>query len=524
MGFRERAQHPFDKDHGVSSLAYELTLWRNQLQGIAEEMGRSLARGAFSPNICERLDFSCALFDREGQLLAQAAHIPVHLGSLPELVQQIAQERQFDGDGWISNSPYHGGTHLPDLTLIFPVFWKTQLVGFSAVRAHHADVGGMSAGSMPNSQEVYQEGLILPPTRLLRRGRLQKEIWQLILANVRTPEERAGDLAAQIAAAQLGRERLRDLWAPQHQDLIEPLFQWGEQPLRQLLAPLGQRQLELSQEVPWNQQLLQLHLRLQLDPQTIQLDWTSSCDALQAPINATRAITCAASYFPFLALSGSHHLNQGSLRPFQIRTRPGSLLEACSPFPVCAGNVETSQWICSLVWRALAQIWPDRVGASPSATMNNLSLGNSLHPFSYYETCGGGHGGHPHKAGSHGQQVAMTNTRNTPAEILELYYPLRLWRYALRADSGGRGQHPGGQGVEREVELLTGASVSLLASHRQFGPQGLAGGEAGSPGRDAWREAQGGWQSLQAPWSGQLPARSRIRLQTPGGGGWGAFS
>jgi N-methylhydantoinase B len=508
----------------MASQAYELTLWRNQLQGIAEEMGRSLARGAYSPNICERLDFSCALFDSQARLLAQAAHIPVHLGSLPELVEVIASYPQSAGDGWLCNDPYRGGTHLPDWTMVCPAFRKGQLIGYTAVRAHHSDVGGMSAGSMPNSQEVYQEGIILPPTRLLRKGKTQSEIWELLLANVRTPLERAGDLAAQISAACLGVERLQSLWRPSHPSLLEALLDWGEQPLRQLLQNIQPTKIRVRESIPWQSLELALELELNLTKSEVVMDWRASGPAVAAPINATRAITCAASYFPWLALAGNQHINQGSLRSLRVLTRSGSFLHAQRPFPVCAGNVETSQWICSLVWRALAQVWPTRVGASSAATMNNLSLGNAQLPFSYYETCGGGHGAHPERIGSPGQQVGMTNTRNTPAEILELYYPLRLWEYSLRQGSQGQGLIQGGLGVLRELELLAPAQATLLASQRHKGPPGLAGGMAGQPGQDRWTDPQGECHPITPPWTAHLPSGSRLRIETPGGGGWGPIA
>jgi N-methylhydantoinase B len=509
---------------------YRLALFRNRLEGLAEEMGRSLGRSAFSPNIRERLDFSCALFGGDGTLLAQAAHIPVHLGSLPDLVREIASRPQKPGDCWIANSPYIGGTHLPDLTLVLPVHEDDRLVGFTASRAHHSDVGGMTPGSMPNSQEVFQEGLILPPCRLLRRGKRCRDVWNVVLANVRTPEEREGDLRAQIAACRLGASRLLELrrqHAPgEFEEQTGALLDYAERQIAALLEPLGHAEVHAEEVLDWGEEKLPLHLSLHIGHGRAVLDLRRCADPVAAPINATRAITCAAAYFPFFCLAHHQHgrvvVNSGSLRRLEVLTRPGSLLQASPPYPVCAGNVETSQRVCDLVWKALAQLWPELVPAQAASTMNNLTIGNSrrIPPFTYYETCGGGHGASAQGPGVSGQQVAMTNTRNTPAEVLETYYPLRLWRYGLRSGSGGDGAQPGGEGVVRELELLAPAQVNLLASRRTCAPSGSGQGAAGEPGIDHVQLPGEDFVRISPPWSEWLPAGSRLRLQTPGGGGW----
>ncbi|ODT78301.1 hypothetical protein ABS71_02020 [bacterium SCN 62-11] len=506
----------------MSSTAYEVALLRSQLQGISEEMGRLLARSAFSPNITERLDFSCALFGAHGELLAQAAHIPVHLGSLPDLITAIHTRAQKPGHCWIANSPYHGGTHLPDLTLVKPIFQGQRLLGYAASRAHHSDVGGMTAGSMPNSQEVFQEGLILPPLLLLRSGK-PTDLWELLLANVRTPAEREGDLRAQLAACSLGEKRFRQL--DPSVALLSRLLDSAEEQMAALLAPLGTQTVEVEESLDWGDQLLPLRLKLSLAEGKAVLDLRQAPDPLPAPINATRAITCAAAYFPFFCLAqaqqGNVVINAGSLRRLEVLTQAGTLLHAQAPFPVCAGNVETSQRVCDLVWRALARFFPELVPAQSACTMNNLTIGNSrlATPFTYYETCGGGHGASAQGPGASGQQIAMTNTRNTPAEVLETYYPLRLWSYRVRRESGGPGVHSGGHGVIRELELLCEAQISLLASRRRLAASGLAGGGDAQVGLDL---ADG--KPLATPWSGWLKANTRLLLQTPGGGGWGSAS
>ncbi|MBX3165791.1 MAG: hydantoinase B/oxoprolinase family protein [Candidatus Eremiobacteraeota bacterium] len=485
-------------------------------------MGRLLARSAFSPNITERLDFSCALFGARGELLAQAAHIPVHLGSLPDLLAAIHAKEQRPGHCWIANSPYHGGTHLPDLTLVKPIFEEKTLAGYAAARAHHSDVGGMTAGSMPDSQEVFQEGLILPPLLLFKSGK-PTELWELLLANVRTPTEREGDLRAQVAACDLGARRFLQL--KPDQALVQRLLDSGEAQMAALLEPLGSRQVEAEEVLDWGEQRIPLRVRLSLEDGRATIDLRQAAQALPAPINATRAITCAAAYYPFFCLAqaqqGNVVINAGSLRRLEVITRPGTLLHARPPFPVCAGNVETSQRVCDLVWRALAQLFPQLVPAQSACTMNNLTIGNArlATPFTYYETCGGGHGASAQGPGASGQQIAMTNTRNTPAEILETYYPLRLWSYRLRRGSGGAGRHPGGEGVVRELELLCPAQISLLASRRRLAAAGLAGGKSGEVGLDL---ANG--RVLLPPWSGWLEANTRLVLHTPGGGGWGSAS
>ncbi|MCW5870374.1 MAG: hydantoinase B/oxoprolinase family protein, partial [Candidatus Eremiobacteraeota bacterium] len=344
-----------------------------------------------------------------------------------------------------------------------------------------------------------------------------------LLANVRTPTEREGDLRAQVAACDLGARRFLQL--KPDQALVQRLLDSGEAQMAALLEPLGSRQVEAEEVLDWGEQRIPLRVRLSLEDGRATIDLRQAAQALPAPINATRAITCAAAYYPFFCLAqaqqGNVVINAGSLRRLEVITRPGTLLHARPPFPVCAGNVETSQRVCDLVWRALAQLFPQLVPAQSACTMNNLTIGNArlATPFTYYETCGGGHGASAQGPGASGQQIAMTNTRNTPAEILETYYPLRLWSYRLRRGSGGAGRHPGGEGVVRELELLCPAQISLLASRRRLAAAGLAGGKSGEVGLDL---ANG--RVLLPPWSGWLEANTRLVLHTPGGGGWGSAS
>lgn len=508
-----------------------LAVFRSVFEGITEEMGVALARSAFSPNIRERLDFSCALFDDRGQLLAQAAHIPVHLGSMPMLVERVAREEDLrPGDVLAANDPFRGGTHLPDVTLITPLFAKGERFGYAACRAHHADIGGMAPGSMPLSRELYQEGLVIPPVRLFSRGRRMDDLWRLLLANVRTPGEREGDLMAQVAANRIAERRVAEVIARYGLDGVrahlEALLDYAERLTRHGLAALGEGVAEFASDLEEEGQRLPVRVRVALEGHRAVCDFDGTGFS-RTNLNAPFPVTCAGVYYCFLCLLGpAIPANGGAFRPLEVRAPEGCLVNAAPPAAVAAGNVETSQRVVDVVFGALARLLPDRVPASSAGTMNNLTMGGvdprTGRAFAYYETMGGGCGGGPEGPGESGLQVHMTNTRNTPAEALEVGYPLRLLRYELRAGSGGAGRHPGGEGIRRDLQLLAPATVSLLAQRRESGPPGAAGGGEGAPGEDRVTLPDGREERLAGSCTRTLPAGAILSVRSPGGGGWGS--
>ncbi len=512
-----------------------LEVIKNRIRALTEEMGGALMRTAFSPNIKERRDFSCALFDGRGQMLGQAAHIPVHLGSMPLSVQAALERRDLSpGDALLLNDPFRGGTHLPDLTLVTPVWINEDAPSyFLANRAHHADIGGISAGSMPLSTEIFQEGLRIPPVKIIRAGRLDEELMSLILANVRTPQERRGDLRAQIAANALGETRMRELLeifgAEELNFYGNALMDYAEkvqsQAIREIPDGLYEAQ-EFLEDDGCGQGPIRLHCRMEICGDRATVDLRGSDDQVPGCVNAVRAICLSAvSYCFHLLAPEDMPLNAGGMRPVTLLTRRGSVLDARFPAAVAGGNVETSQRVVDLVLKALAEALPGKIPAASCGSMNNLTIGGpdlkGEGLFAYYETIAGGAGGGPAGAGASGIQTHMTNTLNTPVEALEHAYPLRVHRYSLRQDSGGAGTHPGGEGLIRELEFLGRCRVTLLTERRQLAPYGLEGGQSGGLGRNSLFTAEEGWTSLPGKCSFEAEARQRIRIETPGGGGWG---
>jgi N-methylhydantoinase B len=519
-------------------------VFRHLFNSVAEEMGVTLERTAFSPNIKERRDHSCAVFDARGALIAQAAHIPVHLGAFPLLMLHLVPRfRWRPGDVVITNDPFFGGTHLPDISIVSPVFTAGgRLAAFVANRAHHADIGGATPGSMGASTEVYQEGLILPPLRLYEQGKLNQEVLDLLCSNVRTPGERRGDLAAQLAANATGVRRYRELLQLYGSREVGRRVRGGrratELAVQQLLADLplgGGEALEFTdclEDDGHGSGPLPIHVALTLEGtpgrRRLVADFAGTAPQQRGSVNATLAVACSAVYYVVLCLLPEEvAINQGAFSAVEVRAPAGSLVNALPPAAVAAGNVETSQRIVDVVLGALAPLLPQRIPAASQGTMNNLSLGGmrpgTTEAWAYYETMGGGAGGGPEGAGLSGVHCHMSNTRNTPAEALEYHYPLRLRRYALRDGSGGTGRHPGGAGVLRELELLGDATVTLLTDRRERGPYGLRGGNSGSPGGNAalLPDGDGEWISLPAKGTVGLPAGARLRIESPGGGGWG---
>lgn len=518
------------------SIALELTVFQKLFAAIAEEMGIVLRRSAFSPNIKERRDYSCALFTAEGELLAQAAHIPVHLGALPLTMARVRADQPLlaPGDILLLNDPYLGGTHLPDLTLIAPHYVKErQTPAFYLVnRAHHADVGGLTPGSMPLADDIRQEGVIIPPTLLYHRGQLERPFLDDLLSQMRVPQERQGDLAAQIAALQRGQERLAVLVTryglPKLTEMSQALLHYAERGMRDLIRSIPDgcyRFMDYLDDDGYGHQDLALRVTVTIQGDAAELDFRESAPQTRGGINTVPAVVQAACYYVFLSLLPEEYpINQGCFRPLTILTRPGSILDAQFPAPVAAGNVETSQRLVDVVLGALAPALPQAIPAASQGTMNNLAFGgrgpHNGQDFTYYETIGGGTGGGPANPGLDGIHSHMTNTRNTPVEVLEQNYPVLVERYAFRDGSGGAGKHPGGLGLCRDFRFLAEVTVSLLTDRRRHAPYGLAGGQPGQPGENLLITAEK-TRPLPGKINLTLAPGSCLSIRTPGGGGWG---
>ena len=480
--------------------AIRLEIYKHLFAAIAEEMGVVLRKASYSPNIKERRDFSCAVFDTKGVMIAQAAHIPVHLGSMPLSVAAAVQAFSDLGPGDMValNDPFRGGTHLPDITLVAPVFLgkpQPRLVGFVSNRAHHADVGGMTPGSMPVGREIYQEGLIIPPVRLVRAGGVDQGLLDLILANVRTPQERAGDLWAQIASNQRGAERLKELvdryGILEVSQYMEELLAYTERMTRALLRRMPDGEYSFTDYLDDDgitYRPVRISVQVKLAGDQAVVDFSQSAPQQQGSVNAVYAITLSAVYYVFRCLLGLDVPNNaGCLAPIQVITPPGSVVNALPPSPVAGGNVETSQRIVDVLLGALAQALPAAGGqgghsgipAASQGTMNNLTIWwydpERKNPFAYYETIGGGMGARPDADGPSAIHSHMTNTLNTPVEALEYAYPIRVLRYEVREGSGGAGRHRGGDGIRRDIQVLVDTQATLLSERRHLPPYGLAG-------------------------------------------------
>lgn len=510
-----------------------LEIFKHMFAAIPEEMGAVLQKSSYSPNIKERRDFSCALFDAQGSMVAQAAHIPVHLGAMPLSVQQAIQTLPLDeGDVMILNDPYRGGTHLPDITLVSPIYYQGELVGYAANRAHHSDVGGMAPGSMPIARELYQEGLILPPIKLVESGHTNQGIWQMILANVRTPVERAGDLRAQLAANQRGVDRMLELIKRYGLEEISTysshLLAYTERMTRALIKDLPDGTYTFEDRLDddgVNQTPIPIKVRITIDGDHASVDFTGSAPQQAGSINAVYAITLSAVYYVFRCLlSLDVPNNSGCLAPIEVIAPQGSVVNAAHPAPVAGGNVETSQRIVDVLLGAMAQAAPHMIPAASQGTMNNTLIGgwDSLRdqPFTYYETIGGGMGAGPDSPGTSAIHSHMTNTLNTPVEALEYAYPFVVLTYAVREGSGGAGAQPGGDGIRRDILMRCPAQVSLLTERRISQPYGLAGGEPGASGKNLILR-DGTNIPLPAKGTFDLQAGDILSIRTPGGGGYG---
>jgi N-methylhydantoinase B len=546
----------------------QLELFKNRFASVAEEMGMVLRRTSYSPNIKERLDFSCAVFDASGDMIAQAAHIPVHLGAMPISVKMAIERHNFTpGDVVILNDPYHGGSHLPDIMMITPVFvpegeqryaYKSDatltgatlrvqesftpqslrtpapphLFGFVANRAHHADVGGMVPGSMPLSTELFQEGVIIPPLKLVEAGRLNEGLLGLLLANVRTSEERAGDLRAQLAANNKGVERMLEVVNRYGQAEVSHymagLLEYAERMTRALINELPDGTYHFEDYLDSDgidPEPVKIAVTITIQDDEARVDFSDSAPQVRGSVNSVYAVTLSATLYAFRALIGLDiPANSGCLAPITVVAPEGTVVNARSPAAVAAGNVETSQRITDVLLGALAQAAPDRVPAASQGTMNNVVIGGwnleRQQPYTYYETIAGGMGAGPETSGADATHSHMTNTLNTPVEALEYAYPFRIRRYEIRSGSGGLGRQRGGDGVRREMELLYDTHVTLMSERRRFVPYGAQGGEPGQAGRNLY---------LRDGVETQLPAKANLMLlagdvlciETPGGGGYG---
>ena len=524
----------------------ELEIFKSLFHSIAEEMGAALRRTAFSPNIKERRDYSCAVFDGAGQVVAMGDHMPVHLGSMPMSVRAAVEKLRLNvGDVAILNDPFCGGTHLPDITLVAPVFLhqgkrKSQAkpAFYVASRAHHADVGGTYAGSMGICREIYQEGIRIPPIKLIAGGKLQDDVFRLLLNNVRTPEEREGDLNAQIAACHTGAARLLEITErygmPRVQRVMDELQDYSEKLMRAFLSRVPHGRYEAEDFLdddgagsgPVRIAVTLTFKTAAAGKALVTVDFTGSSPQVAGSINAVDAIAYSACFYVFRCLLQEDvPASAGLMRPVRMIAPSGSVVNARPPAAVAGGNVETSQRIVDVLLRALAQAMPDRVPAGSSGTMNNLTIGGiderTGEPFAYYETIAGGMGARPDRAGVSGVHTHMTNSLNTPAEALEYAYPLRITQYSLRKGSGGSGKFPGGDGIVRELELLADSEVTLLADRRSRGPYGLQGGADGAAGRTEVVHHDGKCEALPGKTSVRLKKGERIRIESPGGGGWG---
>ncbi len=519
--------------------AVSLEVFRHLFTALAEEMGAALRRASFSPNIKERRDYSCALFNPHGVAVALGDHMPVHLGAMPMSVEAALDELGTldEGDVVCLNDPFRGGTHLPDITLISAVHGADgALLGYVASRAHHSDVGGMTPGSMPLAREIFAEGIRIPPVRLYRRGVRNEDLWQTILVNVRTPTERAGDLDAQLAALHTGRTRLLEIAARRGTDetlsAMDALIEYADRLVESGLEriPDGRYEAEDSLEDDgFGSGRIPIRVAVTVGGRELTVDFEGTSPQVPGGVNAVSAITSSATRYVVRcvveALLGEPlPAGGGSMSAVDLLLPEGSVVNAKPPASVAAGNVETSQRITDVLIRAFGVALPDLMPALSQGTMNNTTVGGidprSGEPFAYYETVGGGMGGGPAGPGLSGVHCHMSNSLNTPVEALEHAYPYRVTHYGIRRDSGGEGLHRGGDGLRRDIMLLTPARVALLCERRTVGPAGMLGGEAGAPGENVVIR-EGVEQPVPGKATFEVDAGDVISIRSPGGGGWG---
>lgn len=505
----------------------ELSVFSSRIAAVCDEMGAVLRRAAFSPNIKDRLDFSCAVFDARGELCAQAAHIPVHLGSMAYAMRDLVGHVEWAaGNMLVLNDPFLGGTHLPDVTLIAPCFVGDALIGFVANRAHHADIGAHTPGSMPVSRTLEEEGIVIPPAFLLIGDRIVDDLMADIATATASPARTQGDFAAQVSANRTGVARLAELvtefGVDGYQAGIVELNDYAARLAASTLAAIPDGVYTFSDVMDDDGQdhfALPIHVSIDVQGHQIRLDFSKTAAQVPGNINCPLSVVAAAVYYAFRCLMPDHiPACAGAFRSLALFAPEGSLLNARRPAAVAAGNVETSSRVVDVVLGALAQAVPDQVPAASQGTMNNLAMGarTAAGSWDYYETLGGGMGAGPHADGLSAVQTHMTNTLNTPIEVLESAYPLRVRQYAVRGNSGGSGHHCGGDGLIREFEFLDAAQITLLSERRDNAPWGLQGGMPGMQGENRLNG-----ESLPGKVSRRVGGGDRLTILTPGGGGWG---
>lgn len=501
---------------------------------IAEEAGAALKRSALSPNIRERMDHSVAVLDAEGRIVAQAEHIPVHLGSfyvgVKNLLAHLEREgvELGEGDAVALNDPYISGTHLNDVMVLSPIYWRGRLVGYVVNKAHHVDVGGPVPGSInPSARTIYEEGFILPPVKVAQRGELRREILEIWASNVKTPEASLGDLKAQLAANHVGAGRvveLLDKYGPAVEEAWGEAVEYGERLAKAELAGWPKGVYDAEDYLELGEDLLRVKVRLALGDGGVEADFAGSSPQVEAPLNAVLGVTFSATSFPVRCLLGPDvPTNEGFYKLIKVSAPEGTIVNPRRPAPVAGGNLETSQRVADAVFKALASAMPGRVPAAGSGTMMNVMMGGVYNGryWSYYETIGGGTGGRPGKPGVSGVHVNMTNTLNTPIEIAERSYPILFTQYKIREWSGGAGRYKGGDGIVRAFKVLAPTRLAILADRFRIGPWGLEGGEAGRPGRAYVRRRDGAVEQLSSKTSVYLGEGDEVVIETPGGGGWG---
>jgi len=515
--------------------ATKVEIFKNIFHSIAEEMGAALRRSAYSPNIKERRDYSCAVYDANGNVMAMGDHMPVHLGSMPASVAAARAALKFaPGDIAVLNDPFAGGTHLPDLTMVMPVFLrdKKESMFYIANRAHHADIGGALAGSMGPAREIFAEGLRIPAVHLFRHGEISRDVLAMILANVRTPGEREGDLAAQVAACRTGHTRLLEVakkyGVREVQTYSRFLLEYSENIMKitlQALRPGVYTAEDFLDGDGIDAGTIRIRVRIKINRASAEVDFSGSAPQCAGNVNAVEAIAISAVYYVFRCLLAEDvPATSGLIRPIRVIVPRGTIVNAELPAAVAGGNVETSQRMVDTLFRALAKAAPGRIPAASQGTMNNLTLGGrdpkTQVPFAYYETIAGGVGARPGLDGISATHSHMTNSWNTPIEVLEQAYPMRVRSYSIRKNSGGSGKFRGGDGIVREIELLTPMQVGILSDRRDYGPYGLAGGAKGKRGKN---ELIRNGKSTTLPGKIAFNANKGdiLRIETPGGGGHG---